>query len=273
MRPAAILLLLAASARADRAEVQAACDAARDEERREEALARVLTVDADPAPLKLSGERRVSFAFGPRLAAAGGALTLDGGDEPALATVTPETAGALLKAREQGRLVARVSFRLAEAEAGAGPTIDRPCTAVGGGRFLHVRAAPLAVELLVDGKSLARATTPRAAEGAPSVEMETPTVAVAAGRDAYLVAQAALPLKDGALACYQKLPRPPPTGALALQIAVAPSGAVDEEAPLLDSLRDDLLWSCVAAAAKALEFPRTKKGARVTTILKFSLKR
>jgi hypothetical protein len=270
MRPARLCALAAvlfpSLAQADHlAELRSACDAARDEH--EAAVERTVSFEVPAANLKLAADR-IAFLFRPQLVLDGGALTLDGGDEPATATITPEQARVLFRAAAAGHLTAKIAFRLGEG------ALDRPCVAVGGGRFLRVRIAPTWVELSAGSEPPLRLVTPRGAlEPAPGaqpvVEISTPTVAGASGRDAYLFAEAALPLKDGALECYRAAPHR--VGAIALSIAVASSGAVGEVSALIDSLHDDGVRTCLDRAARALRFPRTHHGGYVTTTVKFEL--
>jgi hypothetical protein len=275
MRPALLLLLASATAAADPvADLRDACAAASDEARREAAFERALAIEIDPAPLKLDGGE-LALPFAARVTAAAGQVTLDGGDERAAAALAPAQAGAVLRAREQGKLVARLSFRLRE---GDGSSIDQPCTAVGGGRFLRVRVAPLAVDLLADGKPIARLLTERGAAlpsaGAqPRVDLAPPSVSGASGHDADALAEAARPLQGRALDCYRAAARSgrPRTGTVALQLQISSSGAVDQATPLIDGLRDDLVRGCLAEAARNVRFPRTRHGGKVTLSLAFSL--
>jgi hypothetical protein len=254
-------------------ELQRACAAAADDGQRAGALERVLLVEGDGGALHVGSDGRMVFDFASPVAAEGGHVTLDGGDARAVATVRPEVAGALLKARAEGKLGARIWFRLNDRDGEEGS--ERPCTAVGGGDFVRVRATPLWVDLATAGRTIARATTAEgavepAAGATPRAEVAA-TVEGASGHDAELLVAAARELTQPALQCYRPAAKERRAGAIGLSVDVAPTGAVGETKVLIDGVRDPGVSRCLVRAARELRFPKTSHGGQVTASVALDL--
>lgn len=250
--------------------VQQTCAAAADEALRPALLERVLTVETGGEAVHVESDGRMVIDFAGSISAEEGHVRLDGGEARAVATVRADAAAALLQARADGKLVARIAFRLAEQEG-----MERPCTAIGGGDFLRVRATPLWVDLTVGGKSLARALTSEGAlepsAGAVARVVVLPTVEGAVGREAEPVAAVARELEKPGLACYRPAAKAGRTGAIALALDVAATGAVAEVGVPIDGVRDPALARCIVKEARGLRFPRSPKGVRLTATLTFDL--
>ena len=231
------------------------------------AFDRVLTVEGDDGgAVHVEADGRLVVDFAAPISAEEGHVRLDGGGARAAVTVGAGAAAAILKARAEGKLVARIGFHLAEQEGMAGP-----CTIVGGGDFMRVRAAPIWVDLAVGGRSLARALTDEGAlepaAGAIARVDVSATVEGAVGADADRMLAATRELRQPALACYRLAAaagKERPAGTLALALEVAASGSVADVKVLIDGVRDPSLSRCVVKAARALRFAKGARGAQVT---------
>ena len=192
-------------------------------------------------PLDLGRSMRVSdgleLSLGPDL------------DDDFSFTVSEAEASDIVRAREQGRLMLGVTFRLA-----APGELPDPCVRLGGGRSLKVRVEPLTFVLRdLGGKILGKAAS---THGIDAEEVTANTAHVRAETGEGKPAPGASELEEALLKCYrsglEKNSRL--RGTMTLALTLGGGGAVSQIRTELDSIADSDVTSCTLGRVKAHKF-------------------